>query len=95
MKFLSAASTAALTCIFLLVPTALGDTVLKCGSGEIFELEEAEDYASKATPDEVLAGDPLSSSGEVRGAYHFSRTTRHNGQTTFSRDLIITNYSPP
>ncbi|CAD6498885.1 BgTH12-04543 [Blumeria graminis f. sp. triticale] len=78
MKFLSAASTAALTCIFLLAPTALGDLVHKCVSGETFELEEAQDYASKATLDQVLPSDPVNPSAQISGAHHFTRKTRQN-----------------
>ncbi|CCU77797.1 CSEP0393 putative effector protein [Blumeria hordei DH14] len=78
MKFLSAASAAALTCIFLLVPTALGDVVHKCESGEVFELEEVQGYASNATLDQVRPGDPVNPDAQIHGTHHFSRKTKGN-----------------
>ncbi|CAD6498862.1 BgTH12-04520 [Blumeria graminis f. sp. triticale] len=78
MKFLVRASTAALSCLFLLVPAALGKSVYVCKNMDTMGIQEAETYANQAVPGQIYESDPESKNGVVRGAYHFSRSNADN-----------------
>ena len=78
MKFLVTASTSALSCLFLLVPAALGENVFYCQDMDYMSVEEADSFASQAVPDQIYQSDPVSRGDVVLEAYHFSRTNANN-----------------
>ncbi|CCU77776.1 CSEP0099 putative effector protein [Blumeria hordei DH14] len=77
MKFLVTASTAALSCLFLLVSAAPGEYVYACGDSDLFTIKEAQNYAVEATPNGRYESDPDSSGHDVLRAHHFCRVNKY------------------
>ncbi|CAD6506573.1 BgTH12-07799 [Blumeria graminis f. sp. triticale] len=80
MKFLSAASTAALVGLLVLMPAAHGEPYFKCSEGHHFTISEAENERKFCHELNALSGDPLGPNGEVLKTSR-SRRYRNDGSS--------------